>query len=326
MTTLTSSRLSTETRENGSSESSSLLTANSKTLLIVVVVACVICAFLVCSCWIISYLVFKQKSLKQTITQQTIEMNEISGARIGNKKLAKVQSVTLSDIKTLGSASPSTSKLKNGDIDICNNLHGEHSNSVSDLFNEQDSRNTKGHSDDDIDVDEKNCNDNYTTNVGETLDAACAESYGVVTALAEYGDNGGEGDGGEGDGNDDGDADGAIQHPIGANVTTNGIRGNGVGLIGSLDENRYQQWTEKQVLLWLKENLLNNGVSQDDAKNFLKEFAKMKIVGGTLHGLKTDNNSINQFKKEFSPKNQAFGIWIVVRNCIQNVGQNIHVD
>ena len=34
---------------------------------------------------------------------------------------------------------------------------------------------------------------------------------------------------------------------------------NGVGMIGSLDDSKYQQWSEKEVLIWLKENLLNNG-------------------------------------------------------------------
>ena len=97
-------------------------------------------------------------------------------------------------------------------------------------------------------------------------------------------------------------------------------------MIGSLDESKYQQWSEKEVLVWLKENLLNNGLAEDDAKYFLKEFAKMKFIGGTLHALKNDIGSIDGFRNEFSKKNQVYGIWMVVRSCIQNIGENIHVD
>lgn len=74
-------------------------------------------------------------------------------------------------------------------------------------------------------------------------------------------------------------------------------RGNGVEMIGSLDESKHQQLSEKEVLIWLKENLLNNGLGNDDAKHFLQEFARMKIIaiGGTLYALKNDIANIDRF-------------------------------
>ena len=93
-----------------------------------------------------------------------------------------------------------------------------------------------------------------------------------------------------------------------------------------LDENKYQQWTKKEVLIWLKANLLNNGLTVKEAKSFLKEFSSKRITGGTLYIFKNNdekrfNESINQLKSEFSYENQAFGIWIVIKASIENLGQ-----
>ena len=109
--------------------------------------------------------------------------------------------------------------------------------------------------------------------------------------------------------------------------------GVGHGIIGSLDETKYKQWSRKQVLIWLKENLLNNGFTKERSKEFLKEFNKMEMTGGSLYTLKNcDKNDRNEkFDKliqQFSKKNQQFGIWLVVQSCIENINinsQNVHV-
>ena len=90
----------------------------------------------------------------------------------------------------------------------------------------------------------------------------------------------------------------------------------------SIDESKYQQWSKKDVLIWLKENLINNGFSQKQAKRFLKEFSKQSITGGTLHMLKyKDNDEVmfNQLRREFSIENQAFGLWMTVKTCIKDL-------
>ena len=127
--------------------------------------------------------------------------------------------------------------------------------------------------------------------IGETLPKG-----GVIEALAEFGDN--------------------------------YYNNKSVSQTPGEDESRYEKWTEKQVLIWLKENLMNNLFDENIVKAFLNEFAQMRVSGSVLHTLKNDNNKVDQLRNEFSDKNQAFGIWVVVQNCIENVGQNInaHVD
>ena len=71
---------------------------------------------------------------------------------------------------------------------------------------------------------------------------------------------------------------------------------------------------------------MNNGLNEDKAKSFLKEFAKLSISGGTLHAI-NHNNNVNKFKEfrqEFSETNQAYGIWMVVQACIENIGKDQH--
>ena len=186
-------------------------------------------------------------------------------------------------------------KMNNGEDDH------EHSDSVSQLFKKHDTI-------DDEDENEDESENNKTSQAGETLYGSDSDIYNgkrdqMTAALAAQ-------------------ADKQVNEPVNTHETPAGPT-NGVGIIGSLDENKYQQWTEKQVLIWLKENLLNNGLNEDKAKRFLKEFAKMSISGGTLYALKSNNNNeFERLKNEFSYQNQAIGIWMVVQCCIQNIGDN----
>ena len=103
---------------------------------------------------------------------------------------------------------------------------------------------------------------------------------------------------------------------------------NGIGLIGSLDENRYKQWSKKEVLIWLKENLLNNGFTKERSKEFLKEFNKMGITGGSLDAFKNydaNDKKFDKLIKQFSKKNQEFGVWLVIQTCIENINAQ-HAD
>ena len=304
-----SSPFTETTKTNNEEHSSAMLSfsSNSTTTLILVIVLSIICAFLVCSCWIISFLCFKQKSDAKIAAakEKNLQLNVVNRSQNQTKKVASVE---LSDIRdTLGSKRTSNSKLDGIDIilkdDHANNEDGEHSRSVSELFNIMYISNTQHDN-----PDEENSDIN-TSKPGETLYPNDKRDDEVNAAMAQYGDNG-HGHGGS------------------PNIhATAGGPGNGVGMIGSLDEIKYQHWSEKEVLIWLKENLLNNGLGEDDAKHFLKEFAKMKIIGGTLHALKNNSNiEFSTLRSEFSNKNQAIGIWMVVQSCIQNIGENIHVD
>ena len=97
----------------------------------------------------------------------------------------------------------------------------------------------------------------------------------------------------------------------------------------SLDEKEYKKWTEKQVLLWFKENLIANGLTQEKAKSFLTEFAKKNISGGTLYAIKNGSDidkKLNTLRSEFSNKNQGIGIWMIVQSCIETIGDSAYMD
>ena len=108
---------------------------------------------------------------------------------------------------------------------------------------------------------------------------------------------------------------------VGGGVETGGDEGAGIGMY---DENNYQTWNRQQVLMYLKDNLIANGMSENETKSFLKEFAKKRVTGGVIQTIKNDSNDqlFNQLKSEFSQKNQAFGIWVVVKTCFKTVGQS----
>ena len=67
-------------------------------------------------------------------------------------------------------------------------------------------------------------------------------------------------------------------------------------------------------------------MGQQTIKTFLKEFSTKEINGTIIDKLKSDMNNasddnlFSQLKNEFSKENQAFGIWVVVKTCIQNIG------
>ena len=87
-----------------------------------------------------------------------------------------------------------------------------------------------------------------------------------------------------------------------------------------VDETKYPNWTPKQVILWMKINLDNNDIDARVTRTFLCEFYQKEINGAILKQLKKNAQLIDQLKKEFSPKNQVSGIWLVVKSSIISIG------
>ena len=53
----------------------------------------------------------------------------------------------------------------------------------------------------------------------------------------------------------------------------------------------------------------------------------MGITGGTLYSLKTGDIEttkmyFDELRNEFSKKNQEFGVWLVIRTCIQHINNS----
>ena len=57
-------------------------------------------------------------------------------------------------------------------------------------------------------------------------------------------------------------------------------------------------------------------------KSFLFEFSTKYVTGAMLMQLKKDEDMIDKLMEKFSEKNQAFGIWMVVKNAIMNIGDS----
>ena len=105
-------------------------------------------------------------------------------------------------------------------------------------------------------------------------------------------------------------------------ASTSGV-GGGDGLVGSrivIDETKYVDWTQKQVILWMKTNLDYNGIDPRVTRTFLGEFYQKQINGAMLKQLQQNPESIEQLKREFLPKNQVLDLWLVAQFSILSLG------
>ena len=89
-----------------------------------------------------------------------------------------------------------------------------------------------------------------------------------------------------------------------------------------IDESKYQEWTQKEVIMWLKLSLAYNGIESDVVKQFLKEFNRKYVTGRMIEMYKNDQNGqlLDQLRLEFSKPNQVYGIWMVIKSNIQSLG------
>ena len=342
-----------EGTENGSdtSPSTTLIFSSSNTFFLAIILA-IIFLCLVCGCWILTYCLFKVKAdskIRENEIQSQLQDNLNMSKQLKANRLKKFRSVELGSVhaaQSVRSASPSIF-MNETDIAYNHNTAGgnddddeDNNHSVSKLFDttngQEDIDNEKGeddkeelalhinHMNDDInvdfndngDVDGINNNDDNikdTSNIGEnnTSDNVNIEVEDEIDDVMADNDNKNKVVT-KGNNSDD----------------QNDNEENGIGIIGSLDENRYKQWSKKEVLVWLKENLLNNGFTKERSKEFLKEFNKMGITGGSLDAFKNydaNDKKFDKLIKQFSKKNQEFGVWLVIQTCIENINAQ-HAD
>ena len=89
-----------------------------------------------------------------------------------------------------------------------------------------------------------------------------------------------------------------------------------------LNEAEYENWSQRQVLIWLGKQFIKSRLNQDQIKAFLYEFNEMCINGQILSQLKKDTSLIDSVKGEFSRQNQRIGIWMVFERCVLSVGDD----
>ena len=297
----------------------SVLTDKTSTMVFVITL-CVLFVCLVCCCWIMSFLFFKQISKSKHANHQEksdisslIELKKIQrqkSAQNAEIRVSKVKSVTATATHDMGSdtsegSSHSISALFTTSPD--ENIKGETMVDIMDLQPDPDDVN------DDIISDDENNIIAPGDVVEKKVEGAVADRLVSVDGVNVNSDI-----------NDD---DLLNEKPI----TKGQVKITGGGGPGSeimnIDESNYEKWTKKEVIMWVKENLINNGMTSDETKSFLKEFSKKGISGPVLKQLKFnldngDSKLMNQLKSEFSHKNQTFGIWVVLQTCIKNVGYN----
>ena len=91
--------------------------------------------------------------------------------------------------------------------------------------------------------------------------------------------------------------------------------------ISNLNENNFSNWSSKEVLIWLKIILENNGFdSYKMIKPFLIEFSKYNINGKILKKIRISDNiqdEIKELKLKFSKRSQNDKIWNVIQSSIQ---------
>ena len=68
-------------------------------------------------------------------------------------------------------------------------------------------------------------------------------------------------------------------------------------------------------------NLKENDIDNKTIELFLNEFNEKYITGAMLKEFK-NNKLIDEFKSQFSSKNQMFGIWMIIKSIINTIETN----
>ena len=83
-----------------------------------------------------------------------------------------------------------------------------------------------------------------------------------------------------------------------------------------VEKANYLQWTQEEVLVWLKINLRDKKMNEDVIESFLNEFEQQHITGAILQQFKMNEKLVDQLQCKFSQKNQAFGVWMIIKTAI----------
>ena len=104
----------------------------------------------------------------------------------------------------------------------------------------------------------------------------------------------------------------------GGNINIIGKNGMG-NYDNSYNYDNYTEWSQKDVLIWLKKTLVKNNFENKIIISFLREFGRKYVTGKTLEKFQDNNKFIDEFILQFSDQNQESNIWLVVRNAIEDL-------
>ena len=91
-------------------------------------------------------------------------------------------------------------------------------------------------------------------------------------------------------------------------------------ILSKMNEMSFEYWNQKQVIVWLKHNLLKNEIDKKIVLGFLKEVATKNVTGKQLKLFKENNKFMDGFIAQFSQKNQAYSIWVAIKSAVNELG------
>ena len=296
ITTSTISTTTSESTKNESNSTNSNINKEILNLMLIIISLCVGCLILICCIYCLH--VYKHK--KTTGQTSEKEMEQVS--RFENKNVHKDTHMDVSSKVNLNRVTSNTGTPRHKSNDILDGLF------------------------DDLDINDDNNPDPNIKDIqieGDIFDDHHDEMYKPAPAAGEsFATNKGS-DMDVGSGETDHDSDGyedelKLAVPEGDNHTTVTSTPDGDKL--GLNENNYQEWSQKQVLVWIKLLLVKNGIVHEMIKSFLTEFSTKCITGSVLKTFKQQPKLIDALKSQFTQNNQAFGIWIIIQSSITSLG------
>ena len=159
--------------------------------------------------------------------------------------------------------------------------------------------------------------DRYRGTTVNTLEGKFIPGGGRVSEY-QYGEDGNEGDHNVeelyGSGNMVGDTAGSSP----GRATPGGSQ---IGDLNS-NESNFAQWTDTEVLFWVKKVLAKSNFDNETIKQFVSEFSSKHVTGESLSQFKQNPKLLEQFQLGFNNKNQLFTIWVAISNGIKDIGYN----
>ena len=304
--------ISSSSSEDGSSNSTGDGNLSESTLLIIVIVSIIAFVVLIIALAMVIY-VYKKHTFKENMKLQQVQIElelhqqqkrSINGTTSTNKPNGNTNSTLNLQLPAMTMAAIPSGSTSRGDRDQLQIVQSQspHDGSAMNYNYNQDSY------------------DQYVEGLFDTnVQLKGVNSVNLIDNIAEGADIDGDLTTG---GNNDINIDAPLKYKN-DKTTKNGGSGSNDVVSVVIDEAKYQSWTQKDVLAWIKYCLLHNGFENKVIKPFLIEFSQKYINGKMLKQIKQDMSLLKQLQSQFTMKNQAFGIWMVIKAHIETIGQDL---
>ena len=87
---------------------------------------------------------------------------------------------------------------------------------------------------------------------------------------------------------------------------------------GGPNEKNYLQWNQRDVLIWIKMHLVNNGIDHNIIKSFLTQLSKKCVTGVVIGKMKQEPLLMNELKLQFID-DCYWGVWVIIQSAIASI-------